>query len=237
MLRPEHMALANSRALRTIVGALTSGELIAGLPALPDLVLIGVGHSMGGGLLTIQQARHQDFDGIVLMGWSAVHTPSSQWISKLEARTEEPDTRSVPLRPSRYQGYHYVRRGPVQDYWYYWSDVPATVIEADYAAAVEVPPCAAWMNRPGIVAQEASVITVPVHIVMGERDLCLATSDEPSAFRSSSEVSGFLLRGSGHCHNLAASRQEGWLDILRWMSGLRQTSASRAFLNTRGLAR
>lgn len=226
-LRPEHLALANSRALRTIVRGLALGELIAGLPALPDLVLIGIGHSMGGGILAIQQARHQDFDGIVTMGWSAIHTPSSRTLSKPEARTVDVDHGPVPLRSSRHPGYHFVERGPVQDYWYYWDDVPSSVVDADYAAAVEAPPCANWMNRPGIVAQEASKITVPVHIVMGERDLRLATSDEPSVYQSSAAVSVFMLRRSGHCHNLATTRKEGWLDILRWVGGLRQADHAR----------
>ena len=36
--------------------------------------MIGLGQSMGGSLLVAQQARHRTFDGIGVLGYSAVHT-------------------------------------------------------------------------------------------------------------------------------------------------------------------
>src|SRR4029077_4535268 len=34
----------------------------------PELVTFGVGHSMGGMLATVQQARHRTFDGLIVLG-------------------------------------------------------------------------------------------------------------------------------------------------------------------------
>jgi alpha-beta hydrolase superfamily lysophospholipase len=226
-IRPEDLAAANSRVVAAVTARLADGSLHPGLAPLDGLPRIAIAHSMGGGILTIQQSRHEDFDALVMMGWSASHLPSSAELAAADGA--ETFAATPPLEgPPRHPGYARVNRGPLQHHWYHWDDVPSAVIEADDALAVEFPPCARLMNLPGIVASDAAAISVPVHILMGERDLREPGSDETAAYPASRSVAYFELHASGHCHNLAGSRREGWARVADWCDAVAADAASGA---------
>ena len=63
LVTPRLVGAINDYAHRTVAGELVSGTLVPGLPPLANLVTIGVGHSMGGMLLGVQQARHASVRG------------------------------------------------------------------------------------------------------------------------------------------------------------------------------
>ncbi|HMH57623.1 MAG TPA: hypothetical protein VK537_00440, partial [Galbitalea sp.] len=111
-------------------------------------------------------------------------------------------------------------RGPLQHWAYHWDDVPKDVIEADDAVAVEFPPCAGRMNAPGVLAGPAATIEEPVFVMMGERDLRLADSDEVRPYSHSPDVVFFELAASGHCHNMASTRREAWSRIGAWCASI-----------------
>ncbi|GAB3597018.1 alpha/beta fold hydrolase [Microbacterium tumbae] len=215
-IRPVDLAAANSRVVRELAARIANGTLAQELPAQAGLALIGIAHSMGGGLLTIQQSLFADFDGIAMMGWSAVSMPTSARMSALTGLPPEPRMLAPEPPPPRHPGYARVSRGSVQHYWYHWGDVPPDVIEADDLAAVEFPPCAGSMNEPGIAAAHAASIDVPVHLVAGERDLRLPDSDEPGAYPASPRVEFAVLPRSAHCHNMAGTRAIAWRGIADW---------------------
>lgn len=74
----EMMAAANHAAVGEIRRRIAQGTISAGFPALPGLVSIGIGQSMGGCVTVIMQGRHRTFDAIASLGYSAIHTTLPQ---------------------------------------------------------------------------------------------------------------------------------------------------------------
>ena len=67
--------VAASQAAETeVLQKLAAGTLIDGFPRVERPVTIGIGQSMGGALLVVQQGRYHCYDGIGVLGYSAVHT-------------------------------------------------------------------------------------------------------------------------------------------------------------------
>lgn len=69
-----NVSAASHAAVRTVLDRLTAGTLAPEFPAIPSSVALGIGHSMGGCLTVVQQARHNSYDGIAVLGFSAIHT-------------------------------------------------------------------------------------------------------------------------------------------------------------------
>lgn len=67
-------AAGNMAAETEILRRLANGSLAEGFPAIADPVTIGIGQSMGGCMTIIQQGRYHCYDGIGVLGYSAVHT-------------------------------------------------------------------------------------------------------------------------------------------------------------------
>jgi pimeloyl-ACP methyl ester carboxylesterase len=215
-ITPQDLADANSIVVRELRDRLGRGT-VPPLAPLPRLPAVGIAHSMGGGIITIHQARHGDFDALVTMGWSAVSMPNSEQKTRQEGIAPAPRAVITPAATPINPGYRVVARGPAQHYWYHWDDVPASIIELDDAAAVEFPPCAARMNEPGVVAREAMSVTAPVLLIFGERDLRLDNSDETAAYSRAHGVSSLVVERAGHCQNFASTRRHMWRAIDDWL--------------------
>ncbi|MCW2497218.1 alpha/beta hydrolase [Jatrophihabitans sp.] len=195
--------------------------------------LVGMGHSMGGCLLVVQQARHRSFDALVVLGWSSRHTAY-------------PDARGgiLDIRwPSRGQD---PRRNPPERrftreekiFTYYQDDVPRDFVEADLAttdsdpaAATALrgsarmpwgsptrPECAATLCSPGVIASEAAQIAVPVLLATGERDVVARPDLEPLAYPRVPEYSWVSIPRMSHMHNFAGSRLLLWEHLQGWLA-------------------
>lgn len=57
-----------------VLGRLAAGTLAEGFPAIAAPLKLGIGQSMGGLMTIIQQGRYHDYDGIGVLGYSAIHT-------------------------------------------------------------------------------------------------------------------------------------------------------------------
>lgn len=57
-----------------VLDRLANGTLASGFPPIADPIQIGIGQSMGGCMTIVQQGRHHCYDGIGVLGYSAVHT-------------------------------------------------------------------------------------------------------------------------------------------------------------------
>jgi alpha-beta hydrolase superfamily lysophospholipase len=64
----------NMAAEAEVLRRLAEGSLDSGFPAIADPVKIGIGQSMGGCMTIIQQGRYHCYDGIAILGFSAIHT-------------------------------------------------------------------------------------------------------------------------------------------------------------------
>jgi hypothetical protein len=67
-------ASGNMAAEAEILRRLSEGSLAGGFPSIVDPVKIGIGQSMGGCMTIIQQGRYHCYDGIGILGYSAIHT-------------------------------------------------------------------------------------------------------------------------------------------------------------------
>jgi hypothetical protein len=67
-------AAAAHAAEQEVLRRLAEGTLADGLPKVTDPLRLGIGQSMGGCMTVIQQGRHRSYDGIGVLGYSAVHT-------------------------------------------------------------------------------------------------------------------------------------------------------------------
>ncbi|MDE8653995.1 hypothetical protein [Novosphingobium album (ex Liu et al. 2023)] len=68
------LGAAADAAEREILLRLANGVLAPGFPPVNQPTVIGIGHSLGGALLICQQARHRSYDGIGVLGFSAIHS-------------------------------------------------------------------------------------------------------------------------------------------------------------------
>jgi pimeloyl-ACP methyl ester carboxylesterase len=222
------LAAANDAAVREVTRRLVTGTLSDGLPPLPNLACIGIGQSMGGCVTVVMQGRHATFDAIAPLGFSALHTVLPQRDAAERQRGLDHHLR-VGSRDVAQISVAEASQGVVDFvYPFHWEDVPADIVAADMVGgfplrktappwgSLTVPPCAVTMMTPGVVAQEARAIKVPVLIGVGERDVCPDPHAEPSAYTGSGDVSLFIVPRMAHMHNFASSRQQLWSRIERW---------------------
>jgi alpha-beta hydrolase superfamily lysophospholipase len=223
----EMAAAANDAAIREIAARLAAGSLKAGFPPLPELVRIAIGQSMGGCITIAMQARHGTCDAIACLGFSAIHTvlPQPTEAARLKGIAANRLFRNQDLRELAA-----MRGGGDTDFVYpfHMEDVPRDILDADMKGGYPVrktnppwgsltmPVFARLMLSPGYVAQEAAAIRVPVLIAAGGRDVVPDPHAEPAAFKSSNDVSVYVVPGMAHMHNFATTRQLLWHRIAAW---------------------
>lgn len=221
-----------------IVLRLANGVLAPGYPPIGQPCVIGIGQSLGGALLIYQQARYASFDGIGVLGFSAIHShpatpPGGEpvlvaWYPRDASLAECTE----PLNAAALSG---ARGAQEQAAWesvawgFHYDDVPEAVVEQDLAHYEGIArggypdaPSPPWYARgsaqraarssltPGIVAPEAAAITVPVLSAMGVRDLVPDPRSEPRAYPSAPSVDLFVCPRMGHVHNMAGTRALLW---------------------------
>lgn len=70
----EGAAAANDATVRAVMERLEDGTLLDGMRPVTGATKLGIGQSMGGCFTLIAQGRHGTFDGIAILGYSAIHT-------------------------------------------------------------------------------------------------------------------------------------------------------------------
>jgi alpha-beta hydrolase superfamily lysophospholipase len=245
---PEKLSFApvvagNHAAEQEVLRRLAAGMLDSGFPAIADPLKIGIGQSMGGCATVLQQGRYRDYDGIGVLGYSAIHTHPPvrsgevpivhPWVPRDLAGADftmlNPDEVAASPHPKN--------PGQRMAWGFHWDDVSADVVEADlsrFDAAIEkrdgeaeasCPPYGS-MTRPGMmamqtlcpgaIAPEAAAVRVPVLCAMGERDVVSDPMAEPKAFRSAHSVDVYVCPRMGHMHNFAGTRELFWQRIAIW---------------------
>ena len=241
----EVVAAANHATATAVMQLLEAGKVADGFPALTGAVKLGIGQSMGGCFTIIQQGQHATYDGIGILGYSAIQTVL--WMPP-----DTPDTGAVFVPrgtqvvvanftdavehspqfalddaglPGTTPGFHY-------------DDVPRDVVAADMAGfpirsggtpewgSATVPPCAVSMLSPGVVAPEAAVVSVPVFVGVGERDVVPDPRAEPRAYQRSPDVTVSVCPRMSHMHNMASTREQFWQRLHSWGAGVAAARSS-----------
>ncbi|MGH3971690.1 MAG: alpha/beta fold hydrolase, partial [Mycobacterium sp.] len=156
-----------------------AAALARAVAALPDTIGIhappvAVAHSLGGYLAITQQALFPGYAGMALLGCTNQHVAPLNLDAAFIARAATPQGRAELAReilaalPDPYF------EGP-REYlqsWFHLADVPADVVEADSVTAKSVVPRVFGTAMvPGIVAEHAAKIDVPVLIGYGVVDV------------------------------------------------------------------
>jgi hypothetical protein len=258
VLTYENIAAGNKATAAAVLAALESGTLLEGYPPVTGATTLGLGQSMGGCFTIVLQGQHRTFDGIAALGFSAIHTvvPSRPgtapigwpWVLRGSGLTSPKVLNQAALATAASSGGQGAApddgtRTPEHPFaWaFHWDTEPAGIVAADMSAAAEgydgplppwrspsTPACGIYMVAPGTVATEAASITVPVLVAVGERDVALTPWLEPSAYRSSPDITVFVCPRMAHMHNFADTRHEFWARIHAWGTGVAAMRAARS---------
>jgi pimeloyl-ACP methyl ester carboxylesterase len=241
----DNVALGNRATVEAVLAKLADGTMAPGYPAVRDVTSIGLGQSMGGCFTIVLQGQHSTFDGVAILGFSAIHTvvpdrpgsPPTSWPWML--RQHGLDTPTV-LNPSALAAAAATAAAPPTEnpmtWAFHFDDEPADIVAQDmnagteaqvgplpaWRSAPETPSCGILMVAPGAVASEAAAITVPVLVAVGERDVVPNPWLEPFAYKSATDLSLFVCPQMAHMHNFASTRELLWRHIHHWGEGVRQ---------------
>jgi pimeloyl-ACP methyl ester carboxylesterase len=237
------VAAASQAAEQDLLAQLAKGTLVDGFPAVINPLVLGIGQSMGGCMTVIQQGRYHCYDGIGILGYSAVHTHppvapgraaiAAAWIPR-DTRPEQGVLVNGPAYASQSLRTGTEESAPAMGWGFFYDDVDAEVVRDDlqdfptrngqippWASATLPGPVAAWCLAPGAVAPEAAAVTAPVLVAMGERDVIADPKGEPRAYLSAPSVDLFVCPRMGHMHNFASTRELFWKRIETWAQWVR----------------
>jgi alpha-beta hydrolase superfamily lysophospholipase len=235
----EHVAAANHATVTEVLRLLAAGEVGDGFPPLGDATVLGIGQSMGGCLTIVQQGQHATYDGVGILGFSAIQTvvwmppgtppTAAMFVPRGSAVVVIGPTEAVALTPQ----FAVDESGlPGTTPGFHYDDVPRDVVEADMRdyptrngrvpewASASMPPCAITMLSPGVVAPEAAVISVPVFVGTGERDVVPDPRAEPRAYQRAPDVTVSICPRMSHMHNMASTREQFWRRLHSWGEGV-----------------
>ncbi len=217
LVTPEVLATANHAAFTALLGRLREGTLVSGLEPVAAPIPIGLGHSMGAMITIIGQARYGTYAAVANLGGGGgglpqyLHDP--RWVSWDRTRLR---ASLVELARQQFSG---TRAAPDRDRpgIFHADDVPAPVLDAFRSQlAASLPSCALASILPAFSDPERGEISVPVFLGFGEHDLSQVPHEAVRSFRSSSDITLFVLDGSGHCHNQAGNRRQLWDRMVEW---------------------
>ncbi|HVW44605.1 MAG TPA: alpha/beta fold hydrolase [Amycolatopsis sp.] len=201
---------------------------VGGLPA--SARMIGVGHSMGGAALIVQQGVFGSFDAIGVLGFTnqfvkGVYQPHEREAELTPEERTEWARAHVPQsswgRPwPEIEEYFVLPRANLRS-WFHLPDVPDWVVELEEAEATVSPRTVVLESvTPSSTASAAAEISSPVFLAFGEQDVSPDIHVEVQTYPKATDVTTFLLAGSAHCHNYATSRTLLWDRIAGWIRSL-----------------
>lgn len=208
------VAQANDAAVRQFLAMLAEGKLAPGLRPVRDPFVAGGGHSMGGMLATIQQANHQTYDALMVLGYTAQGVHGTQngrkfaYSQLVDWNAADVADYTINDRSAQRQNFH-------------WPDVPDDVIAYDDTLNSETPSQIGRISiKTGIIAAEAAQVRCPVFVGLGEQDVSPDPAAEALFFRNSADFTVYILPQSAHCQVFASTRALFWKRISGWVKGL-----------------
>ena len=220
-ITPWLAADADDVATRVVLDGLRAGALVPELPPLPDLFSIGVGHSMGGMVSTVQQARHRTYDALIGLGHGGDGLPGFLTPDEL-ALADRPLADTAPsiveCARVRFATPTAIDNKRAEPNSFFSSDVPVAVKEAFAEQRTQLLyTCGLTSMIPGSTDVEKAGIDVPLLLAYGDGDLTRNFTGAFARYACATDATLFVLRGSAHCHNQAATRAELWDRMDRWV--------------------
>ncbi|WP_029890529.1 alpha/beta hydrolase [Polycyclovorans algicola] len=212
LLTPERLAEAMASAI---------AEATALLPNVP---LLGLGHSMGALMTVLTQDRSQAFVGVAVLGFATRGLPAFLPPTLKDLDGVIPDGDALRVHAERMFGEPFPtihRRSKGNKAFYGSAEAETDGIRALKRATDCLLPIPALRSMmPGNVAAEAQRLTVPVFIGVGDRDLVGPANDLPAAFAAAPSVHLEVLADTGHSHFLFPSRVRLFDALADWAAGV-----------------
>jgi pimeloyl-ACP methyl ester carboxylesterase len=228
----ETVSAAGAAFVEQLRGLLAAGAAELGGTPLPDIPIVGVGHSLGACLTAVTQSRHRCYDAVALLGFT--HGQKNVAVTAVGAAEGDSDAdphaarqAAVAQAQAFFAGtwddvYAFAPREPNHG-WLHRPDVPDEVIAADDANAVRWPrQCYVEALIAGYSAEFADQIDCSVFLGFGDHDVPPSPHDEVGFYTGSSDVTLYVLPNAAHCHNFAGTRTQLWDRIGVWAGGLTQ---------------
>jgi pimeloyl-ACP methyl ester carboxylesterase len=208
-------------ATRALLDCMRSGALVPGLGPLPDLFAVGVGHSMGGMLSTVQQARHRTFDALVGLGHGGDGLPSfltAEELALADRPLAETASSIVECARVRFATPTRIDDKRAEPNSFFAPDVPLHVKAAFARQRVQLLyTCGLTSMIPGSTDAEKAAVDVPVLLGYGDGDLTRNFNGAFARYTSATDATLFVLPDSAHCHNQATTRVVLWDRMDRWV--------------------
>jgi pimeloyl-ACP methyl ester carboxylesterase len=214
----------SSKPVRDFDFADIAASLASAVRALPaatgeQLPPVAVAHSLGGYLAITQQALYSSYAGLAVLGCTNQHVAPLNLDPAFIGRAATPEGRAAlaeEILSALPQPYFEGPREHMSS-WFHLADVPADVVEADSVTTKSVVPRVFGTAMiPGVVAEHAAQIDIPVLIGYGAVDVSPEPRAEARLYRKSPDITTVVLPGSAHCHNMASSRHQLWRRLLTW---------------------
>jgi pimeloyl-ACP methyl ester carboxylesterase len=226
-LTPEVVADVDAVAVHAALDGVRAGTIAEGLPPLPGLRSIGVGHSMGALLTVYQQARHRTHAALGLLGFGAGGMGGGDpevlraFLTEDELRFvgDGPGLRReiVHLAAARFGAPLPTGSTAASDLLLAGMPVPEEALAALGASASSLLAlCGLTSMITGTSAAELAAVDVPVFVGVGEHDITGEPRVIPQAFTGSGDLTVFVLPGAGHNHNVAPNRHLLWARLASW---------------------
>jgi pimeloyl-ACP methyl ester carboxylesterase len=209
------IAAAGARAVRQVAEKLRRGELDPAVAAMDHCVHIGVGHSMGAMIVTLQQSFCPLYDAAVLLcfttrGLPEVLTEEERAVGDLTRRSPSDFARLARARFGEPFPMIEAARG----------DSPAARALASVTGALAAT-AAIQSMLPGNVAMEAASLTTKLFLAAGDRDLTGPPHAIPCAFSRCNDLSLVVVPGAGHHPFVTAGAPRLYECLAEWISTIR----------------
>ena len=191
--------------------------------------LIGLGHSMGGMVVTHVQWHHRSFDAIALLGFGGAGLPRLLTRAELSYAGDYDRLEPVLAELVRERFGTALVPGSTTS-----SDMlnPGTEAGARQllaaASSSMLALCGLTSMIPGTSDRALASIEVPVFVAVGENDITGPVAELAALLRSAPAVETFVLAGAGHNHSIAANRTELWDALGAWILALDSDVVSEA---------
>ncbi len=201
-----------------------ASTLAFAISALPDKTgvcapPVAMAHSLGGYLAITQQALFRSYAGMAVLGCTNQHVAPLNLDPAFIARAATAHGRAElasEILSALPQTYFEGPREYLQS-WFHLADVPAEVVAADCVTARSmVPRIFGTAMIPGVVAEHAASIDIPVLLGYGVVDVSPDPRAEAGLYRSCPDMTTLVIADSAHCHNMASSRRRLWQRLLDW---------------------
>ncbi len=221
------LAAVNAAVAREVLAAAREGSLAPGLePIDARAPLIGIGHSLGGCITTLQQAAHGSFAAIAVLGFPCAgiagiyedheHESSLSDAERFEWAADHISANAWGIAFDQVDPYFVPPRDTLLEL-FYGGTVPEEIVRADVRLASSCPRTALIeVCIPGISAGAAAAVDVPVLLAFGAIDTSPDPHAEVAGYKSSDDVTLLRLPRSGHCHNLSPDRAILFTALAQW---------------------